>query len=137
MTLTPFPTRTPASVPLWDRARRHVIGSVVRTKPRTNPLFVSPGHKISVESATRLTLACLRGYRLPEPTRQAHNLITAYKKTGTLPSPPNSRTRRRCRFEYDMRCPAGTLPPLRGIGYPRQENIEHIANRQSWCPPVA
>jgi len=27
-------------------------------------------------------LDCVRGYRLPEPTRQAHNLITAYKKTG-------------------------------------------------------
>lgn len=70
------------SVPLWDRSKRQVIGSVVRTKPRTNPLFVSPGHKASVESATRIVLDCLRGYRLPEPTRQAHNLITAYKKEG-------------------------------------------------------
>jgi deoxyribonuclease V len=80
-----LPDTTPASVPLWDRARRHVIGSVVHTKPRTNPLFVSPGHKVSVDSTTRLALACLRGYRLPEPTRQAHNLITAYKKTGAAP----------------------------------------------------
>ena len=76
----------PSSAPLWDRARRHVIGSVVRTKPRTNPLFVSPGHQISVDSATRLVRDCLRGYRLPEPTRQAHNLITAYKKTGAVPA---------------------------------------------------
>jgi deoxyribonuclease V len=70
-------------VPLKDRANRHVIGSVARTKPRTNPLFISPGHRVSVESATRIVLSSVRGYRLPEPTRQAHSLITEYKKTGT------------------------------------------------------
>ena len=68
--------------PLRDSRGRQIIGSVVRTKPRTNPLFISPGHKISVDSATRLVLESLRGYRLPEPTRQAHMLITAYKKIG-------------------------------------------------------
>ncbi len=68
------------STPLRDKSEE-VIGAVVQTKLRTNPLFVSPGHKVSVDSATRLVLECLRGYRLPEPTRQAHNLITAYRKT--------------------------------------------------------
>lgn len=71
-----------ASVPLLNRAGQRAIGSVTRTKQRTNPLFLSPGHRVSVESATRLVLDCVRGYRLPEPTRQAHNLITAYKKAG-------------------------------------------------------
>ena len=82
-----LPDTPPASVPLFDRGRRHVIGSVARTKPRTNPLFLSPGHRVGVEAATRLVLDCLRGYRLPEPTRQAHALITAYKKTGAAPPP--------------------------------------------------
>jgi deoxyribonuclease V len=85
-----MPEAIPASVPLYDRARRHVLGSVVHTKPRTNPLFVSPGHRVSVASATRLVTDCLRGYRLPEPTRQAHALITAYKKTGEPAPPPES-----------------------------------------------
>jgi deoxyribonuclease V len=76
-----MPETTPAAIPLYDRSRRQIIGSVVHTKPRTNPLFISPGHRISVDSATRLVIESLRGYRLPEPTRQAHNLITAYKKT--------------------------------------------------------
>jgi deoxyribonuclease V len=84
-----MPEAIPASVPLYDRPRHHVIGSVIHTKPRTNPLFVSPGHRVSVPSATRLVLDCLRGYRLPEPTRQAHALITAYKKTGE-PAPPET-----------------------------------------------
>ena len=66
--------------PLLDKAGTTVIGSVVQTKPRTNPLFISPGHKISVASATKLVLDCVRGYRLPEPTRQAHLKITAYRK---------------------------------------------------------
>jgi len=77
-----------ASVRLWNRGRTQVIGAVLRTKPRTNPLFVSPGHRVSVESATRLVQDCLRGYRLPEPTRMAHNLITAYKKTGAAGDSP-------------------------------------------------
>lgn len=70
------------STPLRDKSGK-VIGAVVQTKLRTNPLYISPGHKVSVHSATRLALECVRGYRLPEPTRQAHNLITAYRKAGT------------------------------------------------------
>ena len=73
-----------AEVPLTDQHGRNIIGSVVRTKKRTSPLFSSPGHKVSVESATRVVLDCIRGYRLPEPTRMAHNLITAYKKDGKV-----------------------------------------------------
>jgi deoxyribonuclease V len=52
------------------------IGCVLRTKIRTNPLFISPGHRIGFESATRLVLESCRGYKLPEPTRLAHNLVS-------------------------------------------------------------
>lgn len=48
------------------------IGAVLRTKPRTKPVFISPGHLIDLESSIRLTLKSGRGYRIPEPTRQAH-----------------------------------------------------------------
>lgn len=51
-----------------------VIGTVLRTRERTNPLYVSPGHLIDVETATELVLACSIGYRLPEPTRWAHKV---------------------------------------------------------------
>jgi deoxyribonuclease V len=50
------------------------IGTVLRTKARTNPLFISVGHKIDLETAVALVLRCLRGYRLPEPTRLADKL---------------------------------------------------------------
>jgi deoxyribonuclease V len=49
-----------------------VIGAVLRTKARVRPVFVSPGHLISLERAREVTLKCCRGYRLPEPIRQAH-----------------------------------------------------------------
>jgi deoxyribonuclease V len=57
-----------------------VVGEVVRSKARTRPLFVSPGHKIDVASATRWVLASGRGYRLPEPTRQAHLYVNALRR---------------------------------------------------------
>ncbi len=60
-----------------------VIGMVLRSKPRSNPLFISPGHKIDVETAVDFVVRCLRGFRLPEPTRAAHNLADAASK-GTL-----------------------------------------------------
>ncbi|MBI3622424.1 MAG: deoxyribonuclease V [Nitrospirae bacterium] len=53
----------------------HVIGAAVRTKDRTNPIYVSIGHKIDLPTAIRYTLACGRGYRVPEPTRQAHFFV--------------------------------------------------------------
>lgn len=59
-----------STVPLMDKAEQ--IGTVMRTKTRTNPLFVSPGHLIDQSSAEKFVWACLRGYRLPEPTRLAH-----------------------------------------------------------------
>jgi deoxyribonuclease V len=48
------------------------VGSVLRTRDRVNPLFVSPGHLIDHPGSRRITLACLTRYRLPEPTRLAH-----------------------------------------------------------------
>ena len=49
-----------------------VIGEVVRTRKGTKPVYVSVGHKISLRQAVRWTLRCCRGFRLPEPTRLAH-----------------------------------------------------------------
>ena len=49
-----------------------VIGIVLRTKPRTNPIYVSIGHKMDLTTAVQWTFNCCRGYRIPEPTRYAH-----------------------------------------------------------------
>src|SRR3990167_8090891 len=54
----------------------NVIGAVVRTKSNTKPVFISIGHKIDLPTSIKFILACRRGYRIPEPTRIAHNLVS-------------------------------------------------------------
>ena len=49
-----------------------VIGAVVRTKHRVQPVYVSIGHRIDLENAVSFVLECCRGYRLPQPARLAH-----------------------------------------------------------------
>jgi len=53
-----------------------VVGAALRTRPRTKPVYVSIGNRISLESAIDWVLACGRGYRLPIPQRQAHSLAS-------------------------------------------------------------
>ncbi|NLA99754.1 MAG: deoxyribonuclease V [Methanomicrobiales archaeon] len=58
------------------------IGMAVRTKDRVKPVYVSVGHRIDLSRAVDLVLSAARGYRLPEPTRQAHLFANAARKTG-------------------------------------------------------
>jgi deoxyribonuclease V len=61
--------------------RGETVGLAVRTRPRHKPLFVSPGHKLSIETAREIALACCRdGNFLPEPTRLAHETVTAHTR---------------------------------------------------------
>ena len=57
----------------------NIIGAVLRTRERTNPLYISPGHLMDVETATEFVQACLTSYRLPEPTRWAHKVAGGEK----------------------------------------------------------
>ena len=61
-----------------------VIGAEVVTKRGTKPVYVSVGHKVSLERATEIVLECTRKYKLPEPTRRAH--ITAGEEKRKLQS---------------------------------------------------
>jgi deoxyribonuclease V len=54
--------------------RKETIGAVVRTRTRVKPMIISLGHRISLETSLHYVLACSKGYRLPEPTRQADKL---------------------------------------------------------------
>ncbi len=53
---------------------KKLIGAVVRTKEGKKPVFVTPGHKISTQTAVLVVLQCSPTYRIPEPLRQAHIL---------------------------------------------------------------
>ncbi len=49
-----------------------VIGVALRTKENANPLYVSIGHKVDLQTAIIWVMRCCRGYRIPEPLRLAH-----------------------------------------------------------------
>lgn len=52
------------------------VGWVLRSKDRVRPLIVSPGHRVSMETALEVVLSCLTKYRLPEPTRLADKVAS-------------------------------------------------------------
>ncbi len=62
----------------WNPITDHdeVIGAIVRTRPAVQPIYVSIGHRVSLESAVAYTLRCTTRYRLPEPTRLADRLAS-------------------------------------------------------------
>lgn len=55
------------------------IGAVVRTRTNVKPVFVSVGNKCLLKDAIKITLACAVKYRLPEPTRLAHQFVSKLK----------------------------------------------------------
>ena len=52
---------------------------VLRTRKIVKPVFVSLGRKIDLATSIDIVLKSCRGYKLPEPTRQAHNLVNKVK----------------------------------------------------------
>lgn len=69
-----LPPAAGAWLPLTDRGE--TIGAAVRTQVGVTPVYVSTGHRVSLETAVRLVLACVRSHRLPEPTRLAHQVAS-------------------------------------------------------------
>jgi deoxyribonuclease V len=59
------------------------VGAAVRTKNKVAPVYVSPGHLIDLPGAISLALRSTKGYRIPEPTRQAHLLVNALRRGET------------------------------------------------------
>ncbi len=68
------PNQRGAWTPL--RVEDEVIGAVLRTRPGVKPLYISPGHRISLATAIQYVMACCTRYRLPETTRHAHRLAS-------------------------------------------------------------
>ena len=58
-----------------EREGKYLIGMCVRTQPGQEPLFVSPGHKISIKAAANKTLELSPRHRFPEPLQLAHHLL--------------------------------------------------------------
>lgn len=56
------------------------IGSVLRTREGSKPIYVSVGHLVDLDSAQALVLAACDAHRLPEPTRRADRAVAELKR---------------------------------------------------------
>ncbi|MES2409330.1 MAG: deoxyribonuclease V [Patescibacteria group bacterium] len=64
----------------WDK--KEIIGAALRTKKGVKPVFISPGHLITLEESIKLLKSCVHKHRLPEPTRFAHLAVNRYRIEG-------------------------------------------------------
>ena len=68
------PNQRGAWTPLWGQGE--IIGAVLRSRIGVRPLYVSPGHRVGLETAIAYVMGCCTRYRLPETTRHAHRLAS-------------------------------------------------------------
>lgn len=60
--------------------RNEVVGWALRTRSGVRPVYVSPGHRCDLPWAAGKVLSCCKGFRLPEPVRQAHREVTRLRR---------------------------------------------------------
>ncbi|MGE5490876.1 MAG: endonuclease V, partial [Actinomycetota bacterium] len=70
----PVPEGRGEWTPLVDKGE--TIGAVLRSRVGIAPLYISPGHRICLETALHWVMRALTRYRLPETTRWAHRLAS-------------------------------------------------------------
>ncbi|RMH79697.1 MAG: endonuclease V [Acidobacteria bacterium] len=69
------------------RYKGSIVGCALMTRDHSEPIFVSVGHRISLKTAIELVLKTSI-YRVPEPTRLAHNLLQSVRRRKMLDNPP-------------------------------------------------
>lgn len=65
--------RAGSTAPLVDKGE--TVGMVLRTRDRVKPIYVTTGHRVSLQSAVRIARQCLDGFRIPKPTREADHFV--------------------------------------------------------------
>ena len=74
------PGEEPGSVSfMHDPKTKEVIGAALRTKRKVKPVFVSPGHLITLEESIEIIKSGVIRHRLPEYTRRAHLCVNEYR----------------------------------------------------------
>jgi deoxyribonuclease V len=63
-----------------EKTNGEQIGAAVRTRDGVQPIYVSQGHRVSLETAIRLTLQAADGFRIPRPTRIADHFAGEIKR---------------------------------------------------------
>lgn len=60
-------------------SKQEIVGFALRSKTKCKPIFVSPGHKVSLAQSVEIIKNCITKYRIPEPTRLAHLLVNSIR----------------------------------------------------------
>jgi deoxyribonuclease V len=76
------PSQVGEANPLTYEGRK--IGWLLKSSKRSRSIVVAPGHRVSLESSLSIVKSCLRGHKLPEPARLAHEYVTGLKKEISL-----------------------------------------------------
>jgi len=64
--------------PMYDKQEQ--IGYAFRSKAKTAPVFISPGYGLGLQNSLQIIKQCTGKYRIPEPTRLAHELVNRFRK---------------------------------------------------------
>ncbi|MBO9675503.1 MAG: endonuclease V [Sphingobacteriaceae bacterium] len=56
-----------------------ILGYALRTKINSAPVFVSAGYLITADQSLTVIKKCTGNYRIPEPTRMAHNIVNDFR----------------------------------------------------------
>ncbi|HEX8694511.1 MAG TPA: endonuclease V [Longimicrobium sp.] len=66
--------------------RGEVVGVALRTRDRCNPVYVSRGHRMDLDTAVGIVLSLSR-FRIPETTRRSHNLVNDLRRADKPQAP--------------------------------------------------
>jgi deoxyribonuclease V len=78
-----IPTEPNQTEKIVDPKTNEAIGMYFKAKRGAKPLIISPGHLTTLQDTLAIISKTLRGYKLPEPTRQAHLLVNQFRKGDT------------------------------------------------------
>ncbi len=56
------------------------VGYVYKSKKNCKPIFISPGHRVSLSNSLKIVMSCMGKYKLPFPLRMAHVYANRMKK---------------------------------------------------------
>jgi len=67
-----------SSTSLFFRGER--VGVALRTRYNVKPVFVTQGHRVTLETAVKLVEQCVDGFRIPKPTREADRYVRELRR---------------------------------------------------------
>jgi deoxyribonuclease V len=70
--------RAGSTASLWFKGER--VGEVLRTRDNIRPIYVTTGHRVSLDSAVALVERCCDGFRIPRPTREADHFVRQLRR---------------------------------------------------------